>query len=176
MQVRFLLPTVITILAPSLTSQSQTASPVLIEATSVLSHNLGYCEKHLVLRLYSDGKVEWEDAGTMRDCKQSVKDKGSGLHSTRISVEQVAAMRHSIDNLDLESVSGKLGPYNRYVDTSIEFFVNVSTQSGTRKFSVANPWTRYPVKPLPEDLKVLICEISMVRSRVADEAINPPCK
>lgn len=90
---------------------------------SVLSHSLSCCETHLVLRLYSEGRVEWEDEGTMRVCKQSGKDKSNGLHSTRTSVERVAAMRRSIDNLDLESVKGKLGPYNRYVDTNVEFFI-----------------------------------------------------
>jgi hypothetical protein len=172
---RLALSAVVASLAPISTAQTQISPYVVVEATESVSHTLGYCENHLSVRLTSDGRVEWEEAGQMEKCGKPVQNKPDALHSTTIAAEQVSAITQRLNGVDPETLQAKMGPYNRYVDTSVELLIRISTPKWSRGFSVSNPWPYYPLKPLPKELRTVICEISRLRAQVADEPAEPMC-
>lgn len=119
------------------------------------------------MRLTSDGKVEWETAEWQ---------KPNELHSGRVAPELVSAVTQRLDAVDAEAIQAKMGPYNRYVDTSAELLIRINSSKWNRQFSVLNPWLHWPVKPLPKELKAVICEVVWLRAQVAKEPVEPMCK
>jgi hypothetical protein len=168
MQPRFALPAVIALLAalPS-TAQTQPPASIVVEATNSIRGIGGYERKCLLVRLTSDGKVQWETTQWQ---------KPNELHSTKIAAELVSAMTQRLDEIDPEAIQPKMGPYNVYVDTSVELLVSITTSKWKRQFSVSNPWPgRRPIKPLPKELKTVICEVSRLQAQVAEEPVEPLC-
>jgi hypothetical protein len=119
-----------------------------------------------LLRLSNDGKVEWETAQWQ---------KPNELHSTRISPERVSAITQRLAGIDPKAIQAEMGPYNRYLDTGVELFIRVDTPKWKREFTVLNPWSDWRLKPLPTELKAVICEISRLQVEVAAEPVQPMC-
>lgn len=167
MQFRFVLCAVIAFLVPLSSSvQAQTPPSVVIDATNSIQGDGGE-QKELFVRLTSDGKVEWET---------TERQKPNELHSGRVAPELVSAITQRLDAVDPEAIQARMGPYNRYVDTSAELFIRIDTSKWKRQFSVVNPWPHWPVKPLPKELKTVICEVVRLREQVAKEAVRPMCE
>jgi len=131
-------------------------------------HGIGhYKETYLFVRLSSDGKVEWETTEWK---------KPNELHSVKISAERVAAITQSLESVDPKIIEAKMGPFEIYTDTSVELQISVTTANWNRQFLVINPWPgKMTRKPLPKDLKIIICEISRLRSQVAHEEAEAMC-
>jgi hypothetical protein len=167
MQPWFALCTVIVFLFPLSSSvQAQTPPSVVIEASNSIQSD-GREQKELFVRLSSDGKVEWETTEWQ---------KPNELHSSRIAPELVSAITNRLVAVDPEAIQAKMGPYNRYVDTSSELFIRINTLKWNRQFSVLNPWPHWPVKPLPKELKAVICEVVRLRAKVTREPVEPLCE
>lgn len=167
MQSRFALCAVVIFLAshPSI-AQTKTPAPIVVEATSSIRGSGGYEHKHLLVRLTSDGNLQWETEQAQ---------KPNELHSTKIAPTVVSAITQRLDEVDPGATQGKMGPYNVYVDTSVELLIAVTTPKGTRHFSVSNPWPGRPIKALPNELKAVICEIDRLHGQVAKEPVQPMC-
>jgi hypothetical protein len=101
--------------------------------------------------------------------------KPNELHSTKIDAQLVSAITQRLDAIDPEAIQERMGPYNRCVDTSAELFIRINTPKWKRQFSVINPWTHWPLKPVPKEVKAVICEISRLQAQVAQEPVEPMC-
>jgi len=165
MQLRFTLCAVI-LASLSSSAQTQTPASIVVEATNSIQGSGGHEQKQLFVRLTSDGLVQWETIQWQ---------KPNELHSTRITPELVSAITQRLDAINPEVIQAKMGPYNRYVDTSVELFIGINTPKWKRQFSVSNPWTHWPLKTVPKDLKAVICEISRLHAQVTEEPVEPMC-
>jgi len=168
MQHRFVLGALITCLVRlSVAAQTGTQPSVVLEATNSIHGVGGHVSNRLLVRLTTDGKVEWE----------SVEWQGPNqLHSSRIPPEMVSALTERLNEVDLGGLQPKMGPYNGYVDTSVELFVHVATAKWNRQFSVINPWSgRRAIQTVPRELKAVICEVDRLHVRVTGEQEEPMC-
>jgi hypothetical protein len=148
------------------TAQTQPPASIVVEATSSIRGIGGYEQKRLLVRLKGDGNVEWETVQWK---------KSNELHSTKIASELVSDITRRLDEIDPEALQAKMGPYNRYVDTSVELFIRINTPKLKRQFSVINPWPHWPLKPLPKELEAVICEVDRLHAQVAEEPVEPMC-
>lgn len=121
---------------------------------------IGGQHSSLFVRLAQDGKVEWEtwEFG-----------KPNEMHSKIVSPEVVAGILHRLGEIDVSGIQRKMGPYNVYVDTGHELLIRIRVATWSREFSVSNPWPGHQIKPLPKDLKNILCEVSRLRSQVSGE-------
>lgn len=159
--------------ATPISPQSQVSSPtVVVEATNTI-HGIGsYQNTWLLVRLTDDGKLEWD------------KRVGNAWESQAgsLTAERVAAIKRSLDAIDRNQMRDKMGPYHAYTDTSVELRVRLTTSQGVLAFTVMNPWScEMPScltrKPLPKDVKTVVCEIEELRAQVAsDEPVDSICK
>jgi hypothetical protein len=148
-------------------AQKQTLpSAVVIEATSTQRAIKNYVDRRLWVRLRKDGTLEWEE---------SAQGKQNELHSTRISPSQLATVEQDIRSIDWSKVQGRMGPYNAYIDTSYELQIRVATSGVEREFALLNPWPGIVEKPLPADLKELLCELDVLHARASGEGIHQIC-
>ena len=150
-------------------AQSGVSSPIVIlEATSTMHGIGGYENKLLLVRLTDDGKVEWD---------KLVGSQVSERETSSVSAEVVSNIERALKNVDESLFRGKMGPYYVYVDTSIELQVRMTASSGQVTFLVTNPWSPGIVrKPMPNDVKTVVCEISRLHAQVANTPVNQMCK
>lgn len=135
-------------------------SPIVIEVEEELSWAGGgqtSDDKDLYIRLRRNGDVEWNQRRT------------TNLRSAKIPVEQVAEIVARIDSIDPKKIQSNMGPYNVYVDTGVDLHFHVMTSKWNRRFSVGNPWSGLTLKPIPEQLKTLLCVVVDLRAQVAGE-------
>jgi hypothetical protein len=128
----------------------------------------------LMLRLMSDGHVEWEDWTDRREALNR--------HTANISDDQLAKIKARLNAIDNKEISKQWGPFNQYIDSSATLQIIVSTTKWKRKLMVINPWpchvpscSLFPSKPLPNNVKEVLCEAETLRSQVANEANDPQC-
>ena len=148
------------------TAQPKVPTSIVVEAASSIQGIGGHHQKRLLVRLSDDGKVEWETTQWQ---------KPNELHSTRISPERVSDITQRLAGIDSKAIQEKMGPYNRYVDTVVELSIRVNTPKWNRNFTVLNPWPHWPLKPLPIELKAVICEVSRLQAEVTEEPVQPLC-
>jgi hypothetical protein len=150
--------------------QSQDSTPtVVIEATSIMHGIGGYEKEHLLSRLTDDGKVEWD------------KYVGSKWERQTSSVtsERVSEIQRTLDSVDESLFHGTMGPYYIYVDTSTELKIRMTAKQRDVSFSVQNPWPPGIIpshKPMPKDVKAVVCEIDRLQAQVANLPISEMCK
>jgi hypothetical protein len=151
-------------------AQSQDSSPtVLLEATSIMHGVGGYEEKHLFVRLTGDGKVEWD------------KYVGNSWErqASSVTAERVLEIQRTLDSIDKSLVHGTMGPYHIYVDTSTELKIHMTARQGDVSFSVQNPWPPSVIpnhKPMPKDVKAVLCEADWLQAQVANLPVSELCK
>jgi hypothetical protein len=138
--------------------QETSPSGVAIEATSVFRGFKHYVDRRLWVRVKTNGTLEWEEA---------IADKPTMLRSTRISPSQLATVEQDIRSIDWNNVQRNMGPYNAYIDTSYELQIRVATSGVDRQFALLNPWPGIVKKPLPPDLKRLLCELDVLHARAS---------
>ena len=142
---------------------------VVLQATNVIHYAAGSAdEKQLLVGLTSDGKVQWDtSAGYLRYERET----------TAITPDQVAAVQYALDATDKSGLRGEMGPYDNYVDTWVELRVRIESPNGERQFSVLDPWPGARlIKPLPKEVKSIICEASKLRAKVAKETLENMCE
>jgi hypothetical protein len=141
---------------------------VVLQATNVIYYAAGSAdEEQLLVGLTSDGKVQWEtDAGYLKYERET----------TAITPDQVASVQYALDATDKGGLRDEMGPYNNYVDTWVELRVRIESPNGERQFSLINPWPGVRlIKPLPKEIKSIICEASKLRAKVAKETLENMC-
>ena len=149
------------------TSSNSSKPPVVLSATRRIS-GFDLQDVQLQIRLYGDGKVEW-DEGTI--------DKSYRRRVTSITPAEVSAIRRDLATIETTELHGKMGPYNTYTDTLVEIQIRMMTSQGERMFSAVNPWPGLrEIKPLPPEVRSAICEVNILRSKVADEPVNRMCE
>lgn len=155
-------------------SQSQVSAPtVVLEATSTEYESDGSHRTRLLVRLRDNGKLEWDNwVGWLGRVRK--RQIGS------VTIEEVSAIKQSLNAIDRSRLRDKMGPYYRYTDTSVELRVRLTNSHGELRFTVINPWTCASClarEPLPKDVKAVVCAINGTRAKVApDEPIDPICK
>jgi hypothetical protein len=152
-------------------------SALLLESINNI-YGIGGKDTQLLVRLKQDGTVEWEESVWQKPLGRTYQRKISP-----ISPEQVISIGNRLAVLNKDSFRAKMGPYNSYTDTSVELKVRMLTSKGIVAFSVFNPWlctlpscSMGKTKPIPEDVKAVICEVQKLRARLAGEAVDPMCK
>ena len=150
----------------TLAQQPTSPAAVVIEATSTMHFIKNYTDRRLWVRLTKDGKVEWEE---------SLQGKPYELHSAQVSPKQLVTVEQDLNSVDWGKVHGRMGPYNAYIDTSVEVRINALTTGGNRQFSVVNPWPGSPVKPMPPELKRILCELDDLHAQATGEPPHKMC-
>jgi hypothetical protein len=75
----------------------------------------------------------------------------------------------------------RMGPYHIYTDTSVELRIRLTNAQGVLAFTAVNPWScgtgsGFTRKPLPKDVKTVVCEIDRLRALEGpDERLDPMC-
>jgi len=159
-------------------AQTNNSKPVLILESTSNIYGIGGKDTQLLVRLKQDGTVEWEESVRQKPLGRTYQRKVSS-----ISREQVTSISDRLAVLNKDSFRAKMGPYNSYTDTSVELQVRMRTSNGSVVFSVLNPWlctlpscSMGKSKPIPEDVKAVICEVQKLRTQLASEAVDPMCK
>ncbi len=125
----------------------------------------------MLVRLTDDGKVRW-DKRVGEKWEQQV---------TSLTARRMSEIKQSLDAIDQSGLRAKMGPYYRYVDTSAELRIRMTTSHGGLTFSVLNPWrgdlTSVLIwRPIPKNVKIVVCEVSRLRAQVAREPVDPQCE
>ncbi|MBZ5643876.1 MAG: hypothetical protein LAO19_14025 [Acidobacteriia bacterium] len=142
---------------------------VVLQATNVIHYAAGSADdEQLLVGLTSDGKVEWDtSAGNLKYERET----------TAITPEQIASVQYALDATDKGGLRDEMGPYNNYIDTWVELRVRIESPNGERQFSVLDPWPGVRlIKPLPKEVKTIICEASKLRAKVAKETLENMCE
>src|SRR5215467_1435156 len=154
---------------PPATGQNQ--RPILTVTDTI--HGMDTVE-FLFVQVTSDGKAEWEkfDTGWKRQRSSSV-----------LVAEEFASIVQRLNSIDMSKLSGKMGPYNTYTDTSAELGIRVFTPTGETDISIINPWpctvpscSLGKKRAMPVEVKTLFCEVSALRSQVSGEPLPSSCK
>lgn len=148
-------------------AQKRVSSPqILMEATNTLFGLGGHREQHLLVRLTTDGAVEW-DGWADGKCKRQT---GS------ISRQRVTEIERALKQVDTKSLHGTLGPYYVYVDTMTQLAIRVHVGGQDLTFTVENPWVGLPGgKSMPRDVRVVVCEVDKLYRQTAKEPTAGPC-
>jgi hypothetical protein len=165
-------------LLESADAQTNSSQQILVlESTNTIFYGDGHKDVQLLVRLTQNGKVQWEEPVWQKQLGLSYKRRVAS-----ISPEQVGAIKERLDRIGRNSFHTKIGPYNTYTDTSVELRLRVHTSAGSLAFTVINPWPRDPpyssskTKPLPTDVRAVICEASRLRAQLAGEPVPPMCE
>ena len=147
-------------------AQSKVPIPrVVLEATNEI-HWPETSFDELFVRLTNDGKVEWDErVGFQKPVRQT----------TTITSEQVTAIQQALNATDKRGLYEKMGPYYRNTDIWGELRLRVGSPNGVFQFSVINPWGMQKIKPLPKEVKSIVCEVSTLRSKIAKEPLDKMC-
>jgi hypothetical protein len=148
-------------------AQSRVPLPkVVLEATNEI-HSNGSSYDELFVRLANDGKVEWDArVGDQKDVRQT----------TTITSEEVTSIQQALDATDKRRLHEKMGPYYGNTDISGELRLRIGSPNGVFQFSVFNPWGERKIKPLPKEVKSIVCEASTLRSKIAKEPLDKMCE
>jgi len=148
--------------------QSRVSHPIVVLEGINAIHGFGeHQADRMLVRLTDDGKVQW-DKWVGNTWKRQISS---------VSVERMSEIRRSLDTVDQSQLRAKMGPYHRYVDTSVELHIRMATSRGELVFSVLNPWWNdIPSKPIPKDMKTVVCEISRLHAQVAKESVDHMCE
>jgi hypothetical protein len=168
------------LLSPLANGVAQTNSPngvLILESTNNI-YGMGGKDSQLLIRLKQDGTVEWDEP-----VLQKPRGRGYKLRVASIPREETTSISNRLAGLTKDSFPAKMGPYGSYTDTWVELQIRIRTSSGIVAFSVLNPWLcRLPScsmgksKPIPVDVKAIICEVSKLRAQLAGEPFDPMCK
>ena len=152
-------------------AQSQRSSPIVVlEATNTIHANGNYQSQQLLIRLTNDGNVEWDNA---------VGNDAWERRTSFVSAERVAEIERTLDAIDKNMIHDTMGPYQIYIDTSVELQIHMTVRQAEVKFSVLNPWLPGALprrKPMPRDVKAVVCVIDRLNAEVANVSVNDLCK
>jgi len=142
--------------------EQASSSSVVLEATNFRT-GFKLREKELLVRLTNDGTVEWDE---------SVRDSKYARRVGTISSQEVEDIRKSLDAIDKRGIRPKMGPYYYVLDVRDELRLRVETAKGGLRFSVKNPWSGLgAAKPVPTEVRLIICEASELRTKMTAEPL-----
>jgi hypothetical protein len=149
-------------------SESQMPPPIVVlEVTDTIHANGPYQNQHLLVRLTSDGSVQWD----------KMVGNSWERQTSSVSAERVSKIRRNLDAINKSLVHGKMGPYHVDEDASDELQIEVMVRQEEVAFSVTNPWLPGRAhKPMPRDVKAVVCEIDGLHAQVANTPVNKLCK
>ncbi|SRR6266852_469919 len=150
-----------------------TKPKVVLECWSIYRGIGPYVEKTLFVRLTEDGALTWDEA----EAASSYKRKKS-----KISSESASEIKQWLDSIDRSHLRKYLGPYNTYTDTSVQLVIYAPKKVGESPFTIGNPWpcrlpscSLGPKKPMPDSVKLFVCEADSLRSRASSTSPHPMC-
>ena len=146
-------------------AQKNNKDTPIVTVVDVMS-GIGGVEKHLWLQVEKDGTLEWEDR------EQSGRNMP---HSSKVPASQFAHLQEVLASTDWKEFRRRMGPYNVYKDTGVDLQFVISTRNGERRFSVGNPWPGSQIKPLPLQLKRVICVLESIRLQAEGKSQNNWC-
>jgi hypothetical protein len=152
---------------PQTFAQGVAAPVVLLEATNWQWGIGGYRDKPLIVRLTTDGRIEW-DAWTAPGVLKR--------HAGSVAPSVIAEVQALIDNLDRTKLREKMGPYFMNIDTGEDLHIRARAKAGRLRFTLANPWyTPMPRKQMPSDIRALFCQIDDLYSQNIKRDRDPAC-
>src|ERR1700721_3550317 len=137
---------------------------VLLDATDTVHGIGGYKNTRMLVRLTDDGRVEWD----------KWVNKGWQRNTSWISPAEVTSIKRRLETVDETKITSKMGPYNIYVDTSVELSIRMATRTGLISFSVIDPWSsNLPrdalgegrIPPMPDAVESVVCEIDVLHGQ-----------
>ena len=149
-------------------ARSPVSAPIVVLEATSMTRNQGAEMQYLLVRLTDDGKVEWD------------KYLGNAWErqTSSVTAERVSEIQRRLESIDWSLLHDAMGPYHIYVDTSWELQIHVATKQGDVSFSVKNPWPPSVIpsrKPMPKDVKAVVCEISRLHAQVANTPVDEMC-
>ncbi|HEV3218584.1 MAG TPA: hypothetical protein VGZ48_02345 [Candidatus Acidoferrales bacterium] len=167
---------------PARSNQSQApptseAPTIVIEASWTNSGIGGYEKSALLVRVFSDKTIQYDKVGTANSLMAGTANT---LITVSMSDDQLSSLQQRLRAIDKSEIKERMGPYNQYVDTWQEFQIQLVSKGSAFHFSVTNPWpcpgcTSRKLKPLPEEIRRILCESSKLRSLASHEPIDPNC-
>lgn len=148
---------------------------VLLDATDSVHGIGGYINTRLLVRLTDDGRVEWD----------KWVNNGEQRNASWISLAEVTSIERRLETVDETKITSKMGPYNIYVDTSVELSIRMATRTGLISFSVIDPWSsnlprdalgKGRIPPMPSDVESVVCEIDVLHGQISGDPIDRMCK
>jgi hypothetical protein len=147
------------------------SSQVVLEAANTTRGTGGYKNELLLVRLTDDGKAEWDKVGWDKLARQYTRER----QISSVSAGAVSEIKRTLNPVDESRVRSKMGPYYIYIDTSDELQIRMNSVSGLVTFTVLNPWQGYVQKPMPKDIRTVVCEISRLHAQVANTPVDEMC-
>jgi hypothetical protein len=151
-------------------AQSEASAPIVVlDATCITRGVGGHKIQYLLARLTDDGKVEWD------------KYVGNAWErqTSSVTAERLSEIQRTLGSIDKSLFHGAMGPYNVYIDTSVELQVHMAARQEEVTFSLMNPWPPSEMpsrKPMPKDVKAVVCEIDKLYAQVASVPIIRMCR
>jgi len=147
--------------------QSSSEAGFIVEATNVTRGIGGYVNRRLWVRLSDEGKLEWEER---------VQGKPDQIRSVQVGPEQVKSLERILNSTDWNTVHGRMGPYNVYIDSSIEVQISATAANRKHTFSLINPWEPGIRKgALPLDARKILCELDRLHAQASTSSIHQMC-
>jgi hypothetical protein len=135
---------------------------------------LAYVDKTLFIKLAEDGTATWEENVTATSHRR---------HVSKISKEDTAAIAQRLSAIQAHGIEARMGPYDTYTDTSVELRITALQMERITRFTVWNPTgCQGPncipgglKKPVPENVRSIVCESVSLRIRMTSEPTSQFC-
>jgi len=147
-------------------SQQQISqSSLFVEATNVMKGIGGNANRQLWVRLTQDGRLEWEEPG-----------RGRPTHSSQLTPGQLQSLNELLKSIDWSRIHGEMGPYNVYIDSSVEVQIRIRENGIETSFLLSESLAaRHQEEVSPGNLKNLLCELDRLHSLAAGGSVDRMC-
>ncbi|PYV83960.1 MAG: hypothetical protein DMG93_06810 [Acidobacteria bacterium] len=120
--------------------------------------------------------------GVLTNAQQSSSEAGFIVEATNVTrgiggyVNRRLWVRLSDEGTDWNTVHGRMGPYNVYIDSSIEVQISATAANRKHTFSLINPWEPGIRKgALPLDARKILCELDRLHAQASTSSIHQMC-
>ena len=120
--------------------------------------------------------------GVLTNAQQSSSEAGFIEEATNVTrgiggyVNRRLWVRLSDEGTDWNTVHGRMGPYNVYIDSSIEVQISATAANRKHTFSLINPWEPGIRKgSLPLDARKILCELDRLHAQASTSSIHQMC-
>ncbi len=138
---------------------------MFVEATNVMKGIGGNANRQLWVRLTQDGRLEWEEPG-----------RGRPTHSSQLTPGQLQSLNELLKSIDWSRIHGEMGPYNVYIDSSVEVQIRIRENGIETSFLLSESLAaRHQEEVSPGNLKNLLCELDRLHSLAAGGSVDRMC-
>ncbi len=125
------------LLSPTLTEgrdvDLQESKPILLEANYSSKGMFSWRDgSHLIARVYSDGKVEYEDV----EVKNGVSS--NYLRRTMLSNEELNSLSELLSSADVQGLSSKYAAFSTTIDHSEDLLLKITSGNKVKEIKVEN--------------------------------------